>query len=174
METSPRSPTRGFTLIELLVVIAIIGVLATVVIASMRSARQKSRDARSAQDFKSLMTALNLYYDDNGHYPPNINPSGAACERGINPGTFATALQPLVAGGYIKSIPVHANASSYYGYCYYDYTTWTDPPGLGALLATQMESIAATTQAPMGSCRPFTANWCSSTIANTWLCFCSN
>jgi general secretion pathway protein G len=63
---------KGFTLIELLVVIAIIGLLSTLAIVSLNSARQKSRDAKRVADIKQVQTALELYYNDNFGYPPDV------------------------------------------------------------------------------------------------------
>lgn len=60
---------KGFTLVELLVVIAIIGVLAAVVVTSLNTARSKSRDARRLSDVRQIITALQLYYNDNSAYP---------------------------------------------------------------------------------------------------------
>lgn len=62
---------RGFTLIELLVVISIIGMLSSVVLASLNSARAKARDASRIAQLGQMRTALELYYLDNGYYPPS-------------------------------------------------------------------------------------------------------
>jgi len=60
---------RGFTLIELLVVIAIIGLLASILVSNLNIARAKSKDARRLSDIHSVMLALNVMYDSEGHYP---------------------------------------------------------------------------------------------------------
>jgi prepilin-type N-terminal cleavage/methylation domain-containing protein len=70
---------KGFTLIELLVVIAIIGILSAVVLVSLNSARAKSRDARRLSDVRQIMTALEIYYNDNGAYPDDNYAAGTAC-----------------------------------------------------------------------------------------------
>jgi len=64
-----QSNEKGFTLIELLVVIAIIGMLSSVVLASMNTARKKARDARRLADARSILTALELHYDNGNTYP---------------------------------------------------------------------------------------------------------
>ncbi len=61
---------QGFTLIELLVVIAIIGLLSTLSIVALNQARARSRDARRIADVKQIQTALEMYYNDMGQYPP--------------------------------------------------------------------------------------------------------
>ncbi len=65
--------TRGFTLIELLVVISIIGLLSSIVLASLNTARAKARDAALFEGTHQLMLALELYYNQNGQFPPSAH-----------------------------------------------------------------------------------------------------
>jgi prepilin-type N-terminal cleavage/methylation domain-containing protein len=104
---SRGSNKKGFTLIELLVVIAIIGILSSVVLASLNSARVKARDSKRITTIRQLQTALALYYDTNGSYPP------ASWANDCSGGTsFQTALQPLVSSGYISNISTDPNFPS--------------------------------------------------------------
>ena len=56
---------KGFTLIELLVVIAIIGILVTVVTVNLGSSRKKARRTQIAATAKEVVTAANMYVEDN-------------------------------------------------------------------------------------------------------------
>lgn len=91
---------KGFTLIELLVVIAIIGLLASVVLLALNSARQKSRDAKRLADVRQVASALELYYDTNGGYPPTA----------MFGTTGATPLAPTFLGA-IPVAPLPADGS---------------------------------------------------------------
>jgi len=91
---------RGFTLIELLVVIAIIGILASVILASLDSARTKAQDAQRISDVKSLKTALEMYYQDNGGYPTSNGSANGDVSLGDS--VLISKLVPQ----YIPSMPV--------------------------------------------------------------------
>jgi prepilin-type N-terminal cleavage/methylation domain-containing protein len=69
----------GFTLIELLVVISIIGLLASIMLVALNGARQKARSVTALASIKQLQKALEIYYDDNSFYPPDVS-------RGWDPG----------------------------------------------------------------------------------------
>ena len=64
------SKQKGFTLIELLVVIAIIAILAAVVLVALGNARDSANDSRRQADMNSIMTATELYKNDNDGTPP--------------------------------------------------------------------------------------------------------
>lgn len=70
---------KAFTLIELLVVIAIIAILATLVLVSVARAQSKARDSKRIADISSIGTALQMYRDKMGFYPPNNDFDDSGC-----------------------------------------------------------------------------------------------
>ena len=115
---------KGFTLIELLVVIAIIGVLASVVLVSFPMAREKMRDAQRLQDVSQIITALRLYYTNEGRFP---SISSDSCCDGWDQGpcgTDQTFIGQLISSGVVNTVPVDplgGTGSGCYGYNYYRY-----------------------------------------------------
>lgn len=111
-----RHVHSAFTLVELLVVIAIIGLLSTVAVVSLSSARAKARDTKRLADMKQIVTAINLYYEDNGYYPA-CAAGGGVCSTTGYAGDFSNVLE--IKPTYMANIPQDpTNISTSYGYYY--------------------------------------------------------
>ncbi len=143
----------GFTLIELLVVIAIIGILASVVLVNLSGAREKAKVAISGKQQRRMTIAVELYYDDMGFYPPDVNrgwdpglvkplpwspdegttdpPSGTYSDPGTDcshcPSNWQTSVQNNWSGPYLQRWPRYTPWKGKYDYNYW--TTETNRDG---------------------------------------------
>jgi general secretion pathway protein G len=72
---APRSAKRegGFTLIELLITTTIIGLLSVAGMTSYSLVRGKARDAKRVSDIRTIHSAVELYFEQHGSYPPAPN-----------------------------------------------------------------------------------------------------
>jgi prepilin-type N-terminal cleavage/methylation domain-containing protein len=57
---SGTHPKRGFTLVEFLIIIAIIGILASMILISLKSSKEKAKDARVAIAVKEAKSLLDI------------------------------------------------------------------------------------------------------------------
>jgi general secretion pathway protein G len=155
----------GFTLIELLVVIAIISLLSTVVMTSVTSARAKARDTRKQADFRSIATALQLFFDTNNRMPNNYHPGFGATE---GDGYYEQSMQELINAGFLSKVPKSPGGGLYR---YYNYGRSN---AIGALVVTTLETAPNTTTGVLPSCRPWapSANWCDQS-SNKYYCICN-
>lgn len=110
---------KGFTLIELLIVIAIIGILASVILVNLNSARLKARDARRLAEIKSIQSALEVYFAQNGQYPGNTDNDCSGWD-------VANQGDSVFINDLGLTMPVDPTATSCGGYRYYRY-----PAGAG-------------------------------------------
>lgn len=111
--------TAGFTLIELLVVIAIISVLSSIVLASLSSARQKAAIARSSLDFRTVNNAIQLYYHENGDYPPAGGTISVDTANDANWSAFMNSLRPYVPQDVLPVFDsIKVGNTVYQGYMY--------------------------------------------------------
>lgn len=146
---------KAFTLIELLVVIAIIGILAGVVIASLNSARAKARDARRLADMKTLQTAINAFYLDNGRYPYISSDTPPSNWDTTDNGTF---IQELVTNGYLPTPILDPINSGSYVYSYHRYGTNYGCTGNWFVLGMNLETHGRPAPMSPGFSCP-TRNW---------------
>lgn len=99
------SSSHGFTLIELLVAMGIIGIITTGLLIAVNPVEQlrKSRDAKRVDALNQIKTALELYYQDYGRYPPRSIGTTYQIVDASNPGT------PISWGGtwspYMQTVP---------------------------------------------------------------------
>lgn len=79
------SKQKAFTLLELLVVMAILALLTGLGIRTFGSVQAKARDSKRKQDMQNIGKALELYYNDYGHYPQASGGQILGCgENGAN------------------------------------------------------------------------------------------
>jgi type II secretion system protein G len=169
--TDPRTVPRGFTLIELLVVIAIIGLLSSVVLASLNTAREKGKMAKRESDFSQLKTALELYYDDNGHYPVASYTSQCAAWGSLPASNVIPGLVPT----YLPAMPADPdmNAAGNTG-CYIYISNGTDYKVLDYRIPTALTGVPSSLIDPL---RNIGTAWsyapCSGATEGTWTMFIS-
>jgi general secretion pathway protein G len=111
---------KAFTLVELLVVIAIIGLLATISVIALNDARAKARDAKRVADVKQMQTAVEMYFNDKGYYPPEDMMNATT-----SPAYLGSIYSTSTAGTstYMAIIPTAPNPAD--GACLADENTYT-------------------------------------------------
>ena len=110
------SKESGFTLIELLVILSIISILSSAALVSLKRAIATTRDAVRLSDMRQLKMALEMFYQEHGHYPgatyEGVSNSGEMI--GDNNGPIEQALAPYLQE--IPCDPLHDGTVYFYSY----------------------------------------------------------
>lgn len=69
-----RMRNAGFTIVELLIVIVVVAILAAIVIVAYNGVQAKASDSKKQSDITAIAKKLELFYVDNGYYPPFSQP----------------------------------------------------------------------------------------------------
>jgi prepilin-type N-terminal cleavage/methylation domain-containing protein len=162
-----RLKTKGFTLMELLVVIAIIGLLSTLAVVALDNARKKAKDAKRLSDMRTIVTALEMYYDKYGYYPGNTDNDNSGWDVGYigGEGGSDTFIQPLVDSGMLLKTPGDPSTINTNGYAYYKYspTTCGYPASKGNFYVLGVRDMETS-----GRPHPSSPGWDCGTGSNTW------
>jgi len=145
-----KTAQKGFTIVELLIVIVVIGILAALVLNTFSGVQARARDTERQTDINSLATQLEVYYNDNGHYPA---PKDVVSDTWISANLKGLDLNALRAPGKssnsVKDNAISASKDEYgYQVTKVDGTACDNTAGGGAdcakfVLSYEKESLGA-------------------------------
>jgi type II secretory pathway pseudopilin PulG len=103
MENTKNS---GFTIVELLIIIVVVAILAAIVLVAYGGMQARAKDAKRQTDIDQLAKLLEIYYVENGSYPPFSLPGNI----GINVESWREVNMPNAKDGIL--IPPDAASAS--------------------------------------------------------------
>jgi len=166
-ERLDKQNLRGFTIVELLIVIVVIAILAAISIVAYNGIQQRGRDSNRQSGLANIQKALELYYVDNGQYPPSTSCGSTSINShwcSSNDNSWST-FQSRITNNFISALPtdptnttgINITGSSGYSYGYFSHTSEKcgSQPGQWYMLVYRLEASAQTDGT--GSCTSGTA-----------------
>jgi len=101
----PWAKQTGFTIVELLIVIVVIGILAVITVVAYNGVQNRGKDSQLDAAVNQLKKSLELYYVDEGVYPPACGSDGTGCN--------ASSLVSYLVPKYLPSLPTTPTTLNY-------------------------------------------------------------
>ncbi len=95
MKTFRVNVNRAFSLLELLAVVAIIGILAALLFPALARAKIKANSMACQSNLRQLALMLQLYVDNEGHYPSAYGAGGANWQYAIGARKIRSSSGPV-------------------------------------------------------------------------------
>ena len=102
---------RGFTLIELLIVVIILTIIAAIVMPQLSASTDDAKVAALDSNLARIRSAIDLYYQQHGHYPGNAAATGATCPGGGTAGAGDVDTAANRAIGMAEQLTMFTNAA---------------------------------------------------------------
>ncbi|MCP5149293.1 MAG: prepilin-type N-terminal cleavage/methylation domain-containing protein [Ectothiorhodospiraceae bacterium] len=106
-----RRRQGGFTLVELLIVVIILGIIAAIVVPQLSTSTSDAKMSALDSDLARLRSAVDLYYQQHGHYPGNAAASGATCPSGGTAGAGTIADAANRGTSFAEQLTMYTNAA---------------------------------------------------------------
>lgn len=108
--------SKGFTLIELLVTISIIAILSAIGLVIYSNVIKQGRDSKRQSDLRSIQSALEQYYSDQGFYPSLLGSSFNSFSSPLT-SSIGNRQSPLPSPvkTYLNNVP-NESLAPFYGY----------------------------------------------------------
>lgn len=82
---------EGFTLVELLIVVIILAIIAAIVVPQLSATTNDAKVSAMQSNLARMRTAVDVYYQQHGHWPGNVAAAGATCPASGTAGTGTVA-----------------------------------------------------------------------------------
>lgn len=96
-----RKKQAGFSMIEIMIGLAIIAIIASIAVPNLMSRLGQAKVSATKAEMASIVTALNMYKLDNGHYPSTSQGLKALVERPSG----TPAANNWAQEGYLRKLP---------------------------------------------------------------------
>ena len=102
---------KGFTLVELLIVVIILALLAAIVVPQFGASTDDTKASSLDTTLVNMRAAIDLYYQQHGHYPGSVTAVAAGCVAPATDGTGTAADDANRVQAFLDQMSMYTNAA---------------------------------------------------------------